>query len=186
MPELPVKEIRMPQLHLPEIKRDDIARSLNEISLPEVDLGKAVPKFELPKIDLPSVDLGKAIAGAAAAAHIGRRPQRPRWPLVVGGLIVAALAGWAIWTNEALRSRVAQGASAVRTQILMMRSNRYDRLDMDHDDPIAFPAAETAPIEASPLTDPGHRVSDATEYPAGLGSNNGDGNPAFEETGSRT
>jgi hypothetical protein len=184
VPELSVKEIRLPELHLPEIKRDDIVRSLSEISLPEVDLAKAAPKFEWPRIDLPSVDVGKAIAGAAAAAPFGRRAPRSRWPLAIAGLVVAALAGWAIWTNEALRSRVAQGTSAIRTQFAMMRSNRYDRLDSDRDEPIAFPAAETAPIEDSPLSESG--TSGATDYPAGLGSNNGDGMPALEETGSRS
>ena len=111
-------------------------------------------------------------------------PQRPRWPLAVGGLIVAGLAGWAILSNEALRARLASGAGAIRERISAVRSNRYDRLDIDRDDPIAFPAAETAPIEAAPYTD--SATIDATGYPAGLGSNNGDGTPAFEETGSRT
>jgi hypothetical protein len=181
VPELPVKEIRLPELHLPEIKRDEIARSLSEISLPEVDLGKSVPKFELPRIALPSVDVGKALAGAAAAAHIGRPARRARWPLAIGGLIVAGLAAWAVFTNEALRAWLAQGAGAIRERVAAMRSNRDD---MDRDDPIAFPAAETAPIEGSPMTDTG--MTDTTGYPAGLGSNNGDGTPAFEETASRS
>lgn len=192
MPELPVREARLSELHLPEIKRDDIVRSLSEIHLPDVDLprlerpridlAEAVSKFEWPKIDLSSVDVGKAMAGAAAAAHIGRRAQRPRWPLVVGGLIIAGLAGWAILSNEALRARLARRAGAIRERISAVRSKRYDRLEIDRDNPIAFPAAETAPIEPSPLTD--SPTIDATGYPAGLGSNNGDGTPAFEETGS--
>ena len=143
-------------------------RSLSEIHLPE-----AVSNFEWPKIGLSSVDVGKAITDAAAAAHIGRRAQRSRWPLAVGGLIVAGLAGWAILSNEALRARLARGVSAIRERISAVRSNRYDRLEIDGDDPIAFPAAETAPI-------------DATGYPAGLGSNNGDGIPALEESGRPT
>ena len=181
MPEIPVKEARLSDLHLPEITRDDIVRSLSEIRLPDVDLPRferpridlpeAISKFEWPKIDLSSVDVGKAMAGAAAAAHIGRRARRPRWPLVVGGLIVAGLAGWAFLSNEALRARLARWAGVIRERISAVRSDRYDRLEIDRDHPIAFPAAETAPI-------------DATGYPAGLGSNNGDGIPAFEETGS--
>ena len=192
MPRLPVKEVRLSELHLPEIKRDDIVRSLSEIRLPDVDLPRlerpridlpeAVSKFEWPKIDLSSVDVGKALAGAAAAAHIGRRAQRPRWPLAVGGLIVAGLAGWAILSNEALRARLASGAGAIRERISMVRSNWYDRLEINGDDPIAFPAAETAPIEVSPYTD--STTIEATGYPAGLGSNNGDEIPAFEESGS--
>jgi hypothetical protein len=151
--------------------------SVKEIRLPDVDL----PRLEWPKVDLSSVDVGKAIAGAAAAAHIGRRARRPRWPLVVGGLIVAGLAGWAILSNEALRARLASGAGAIRERISAVRSKRYDQLEIDRAHPIAFNAAETAPIEAGQYTD--NTTIDATGYPAGLGSNNGDGAPAFEETG---
>ena len=186
MPELPVKESRLSELHLPEIKRDDIVRSLSEIRLPDVDL----TKIERPKIDLPDSvtkfewsDVGKAVAGAAAAANLGRRASRPRWPLAVGGLIVAGLAAWAILTNEALRARISSGASAIRERISAMRSTDADWLDMDRDEPIAFDAAETKPIEAPAYAD--SSTVDATDYPEGLGSNNGDAIPAFEETATR-
>ena len=165
MPKLSVKEVRLSELHLPEIKRDEIRRSLSEIRLPE-----AVSKFEWPEIDLSSVDVGKAMAGAAAAAHLGRRAQRRRWPLAVGGLIVAGVATWAIMSNEALRARLASAAGAIRERISAVRSNWYDGHEINRDDPIAFPAAETAPIGA-------------TGYPDGLGSNNIHGIPALEETG---
>ena len=185
MPALPVKEVRLSELHLPEINRDEIARSLSDIRLPDVDLPRidlprAVSKFEWPKIDLSSVDVGKAMAGAAAAAHIGRRPKRPRWPLAVGGLIVACLAGLAMLSNEALRARLGSGTAAIRARISAVRSKRHDRIDIDGDDPIAFTAAETAPIEAAPYTD--NATIEATGYPVGLGSNNA--GPALEETGS--
>jgi hypothetical protein len=191
MPQVPVKEVRLSELHLPEIKRDDIVRSLSEIRLPEIDLSRlerpridlpeAVSKFEWPKIDLSSVDVGKAMAGVATAAHIGRRAHRPRWPLAVG-LIVAGLVGWTILSNGALRARLARGVGAIRERISAVRSNRHDRHEIDRDHPIAFSAVETAPIDASPFAD--STTIEATGYPAGLGSNNGDGIPAFEETGS--
>ncbi len=190
MSHVPVKEVRLPELHLPEIKRDEIVRSLSEIHLPDLDLSKldgpkidipeAISKIEWPKIDLSSVDVGKAVAGAAAAAHIGRRTHRPRWPLAVGGLIVAGLAGWAILSNEALRVRLAHGARSIRERIAALRSNWHDGRKIDRDHPIAFSAAETAPIETSPFTD--NTTVDATGYPAGLGSNSGDGTPAIEQT----
>jgi hypothetical protein len=181
MPELPVKEGRLSELHLPEIKRDDIVRSLSEIRLPDVDLTKlelpdSVTKFEWP-------DVGKAVAGAAAAAHLGRRASRPRWPLAVGGLIVAGLAAWAIFSNEAVRARISSGATALRERISAMRSTDADWLEMDRDESVAFDAAETKPIEAPAYTE-GSTV-DATGYPEGLGSNNGDAIPAFEETATR-
>jgi hypothetical protein len=188
MPELPVKDVRLSELHLPELKRDDIMRALSEIPRPDVDLSKlerprfdlpdSVSKFEWPKIDLPSMDVGKAMAGAAAAAHIGRRKQSARWPFAVGGLIIAGLAAWAILTNETVRGRLAAALNGVRERVNAMRSD--DGLDIDNDDAIAFDAAETHPIEPAPYSDT--TTVDATDYPKGLGSNNGDGIPAFEES----
>lgn len=195
MPQLPVKESRLPELHLPEINRDDIMRSLSEIRMPEVDLSKVErPRFDLPdsvtkrdwpKFEMPSMDIGKAVAGAAAAVHIGRRSRRSRWPFAVGGLIIAGLATAAILSNETIRAKIAAGLEALRDRISSMRSTDYDELDIDRDDPIAFDAADTAPIEASAFSE-GSMV-DATGYPSGLGSNgHEDGIPAFEESSTTT
>jgi hypothetical protein len=173
MPELPVKETRMPELHLPEISRKDIMRSLSEMRMPEVDL--------------PDVDLGKAVAGAAAAAHIGRRSPR-RWPFAVGGLIVAGVATAAILSNESLRAKISSGLDALRERFSAMRSSSsYDELDIDRDDPIAFDAAQTAPItETSPYSE-GSTLDTTADYPSGLGANgHEDGIPAFEESTSRS
>lgn len=192
MPELPVKDVRLSDLHLPELKREDIMRALSEIPRPDIDLTRlerpkidlpdSVSKFEWPKIGLSSMDVGKAMAGAAAAVHIGRRNKPTRWPLAVGALIVAGLAAWAILTNEMVRTRLAGVANAVRERVAAMRSTD-DGLEIDHDDPIAFDAAETHPIEAPPYSD--STMIDATDYPAGLGSNNGDGTPALEASVTR-
>ena len=170
MPELPVKEGRMSELHLPEISRSDIMRSLSEIRMPDVDLSK---------VDLP--DIGKAVAGAAAAANIGRR-SRSRWPFAVGGLILAGMATAAILSNETIRAKIAAGFDALRERVSTMRSTGDDRLDFDRDEPVAFDAAPTAPIgDTSPFSD--DPTTDATaDYPSGLGSNgHEDGIPAFEE-----
>jgi hypothetical protein len=191
MPELPVKDVRLSDLHLPELKRDDIMRALSEIPRPEVDLSKlerpkidipdSVSKFEWPKFDLPSMDVGKAMAGAAAVAHIGRRKQPTRWPFAVGGLVVAGLAAWAILTNETVRGWLAGAVQTVRDRFAAMRSD--DELEIDRDDAIAFDAAETSPIEPAPYSDTS--AIDPTGYPKGLGSNNGDGIQALEESAVR-
>jgi len=173
----------MSELHLPEIKRDDIVRSLSRIHLPGADLPEAVAKIDWPKVDPSSGDFGKAIAGAVAAAHIGRPAPRSRWPLVIGGLIVAGLAGWVILTSETLRTRLARWAHAIREQISAMRSDPHGRNEIGRDDPIAFDAAQTAPIQTSPYA--ASTTIHTTDYPPGLGSNNGDGIPAVEETGSQ-
>jgi hypothetical protein len=164
MPELPVKEGRLSELHLPEISRDDIVRSLSEIRMPEVDLGN----LELPKFDRPSVDIGKALAGAAAAAHIGRSSRRSRWPLAVGGLIIAGVATAAILGNQSLRARLGGAVEALRERLMAMRPAADGQLEMDSDDPIAFSAAETAPI--TPLSHADGETTDVTGYPEGLGA----------------
>jgi hypothetical protein len=196
MPEVPVLEARLSELHRPEIKRADIMRSLSDIHMPDFDLPRferpsidmpdAISKFEWPRIDLPSVDVAKAMAGAAAAAHIGRRRPRARWPLAVGALVVAVvvagLVGWAIQSNEALRARLARGTAAIRERLAAVGPNRYDQAPFDHLQPIAFDAGETAPIEASPFID--DTTIEAAGYAADLGSDDGDGIPVAEESGS--
>ena len=167
MVEMPVKDVRMPDLHLPD----------------------AVTNFEWPKIELPSVDVGKAIDDvgkaiddAAVAAHIRRR-SRPRLPFAIVGLLVAGAAGWMVLTNTALRARVASGSRALRAQISALRTTSF-RARTDDGDAVAFPAAETAPMESSPLND--DTPGDAAGYPTGLGSKNGKksakGPRAFEGT----
>jgi len=180
MPELPVKESRLSELHLPEISRKDIMRSLSEMRMPDVDLPDSVTKRDWPKVEMPDLDLGKAVAGVAAAAHIGRR-SRARWPFAVGGLILAGLATAAILSNETIRTKISEGVEAVRERISAMRAGGSDELDIDLDDPVAFDAAETAPItETSPYSE---GSTDTAPYPAGLGSNgHEDGIPAFEES----
>lgn len=99
-------------------------------------------------------------------------------------MIVAGLTGWAILTNEALRERLATWAGATRARISALRSNRDDRFDIEDDAPLAFTAAETAPMQAGPFTDVS--ADAATDYPDGLGSNNSDGIPAPDMTTSPT
>ncbi len=186
MPELPVKEIRLSDLHLPEINRDDIMRSLSEIRMPDVDLKKMErPKFDLPdsvsKRDWPSIDIGKAVAGAAAAAHIGRQ-RRSRWPFAVGGLILAGVATAAIMSNETVRARISAAIEGLRERVASMRSG-YDGLEIDRDDAIAFDAAETMPIQPSPFTE--DSTAEATSYPDGLGTNGHEDIAAFEEATTR-
>jgi hypothetical protein len=182
MPELPVKEVRPSELHLPEIKREEIIRALSDIKMPDVKM----PDVDLSRIERPTVDqatksLGRMATAAAVALHLVPRARRPRWPLAIGGLIVAGLAV-AVLTNESVRTRLSAGASAVRERVTAMRSDADQTLDVGADDTIAFDAAETATIEASPFSDA--TPIDATGYPAGLGTDQ-NGNQAREEAGAR-
>ena len=116
MPDLPVKDAPLSAIHLPELNRDDIVRSLSEMRLPEapkLDLPDAVARFEWPRVDLSSIDVPKALAGVAAAANIGRRARRPRWPLAVGGVIVVGAIA-AVLSNEGVRTRLANAVNGLR------------------------------------------------------------------------
>ena len=159
-------------------RRGDFVGGRTGIHLPDIDISGAISKVEWPKVDLSSMDVGKAVRGAGAAAHIGRRRNRPRWRLAIGGLIVAALASWVILRNDGVRARLTDGASAIRERIAAMKRSGYDQDEID--DPIAFDAAATAPIEASAFKVGG--TTEATGYPAGLGSNDSGANPTFEAT----
>ncbi len=184
MPEVLIKEIRLPELHLPEISRDDIRRSLSEIHLPDVDLSNIVR----PRVDLPNIDVGKAIAGVAAAAHLTRPARRSRWRPVLGALMVAGLAGWAVLSNAALRERISKAVQGLRQRVDSMRLGSVEGLEVDADRPVAFPAAETKPTEGSQYADAvtGSNGSNGSAgsagYPDGLGAVDSDGIPAFEES----
>ncbi len=181
MPEVSIKEIRLPELHLPEISRDDIRRSLSEIHLPEVDLSS----MERPRIDLPSIDVGKAIAGVTAAVHLTRPARRSRWQPVLGALIVAGLAGWAVLSNAALRERIGKVLEGLRQRIHSMRSGSDEWLEVGADRPVAFQAAETKPVVESTYGDAGagaNGTNGSAAYPDGLGIGASDGIPAFEES----
>jgi len=188
MPELPVKEVRMPELHFPEIDRAEITRSLSEMHLPEFDM----PRIERPKMPdrmskmpdrMSKVDLGKAVAGVVAMTPFRPKPARRRWPLAIG-LIIAGVATAAVLSNRSLRDRLAAAVDALRTRLMAMRQGTDEGLEIDVDEPVAFQAAETAPIDPMPYAD--GTTAEVTGYPDGLGADtHTNGAPTLEETGVR-
>jgi hypothetical protein len=134
----------------------------------------ALPTLRLPDIDLPAMDRPTIDLTEAITSLDPRRRRRSRWPFALGALVATGLATWALVTNPQLRTRVARIASGLMERVATIRSNRDDQYATE---PIAFPAAETKPIDDSSLTD---GSGEAPDYPAGLGSNNGDVVPEFE------
>jgi hypothetical protein len=170
MPEITVKEVRLPELHLPEIKRDEIIRTLSGVRHPEVDRAKARrPKIKVPAVTLTSSDVGKLVAAVAAVARFARptpsrgrwltgpfggrsrspiarivqpRPRRSRWPIAFGAIIVAAFCAWALLRRPAVRQRVDEAARRARKRFDELRA-REVRPEGAADEPIALSVVAT-------------------------------------------
>jgi hypothetical protein len=211
MIETPTTEVRLPELHKPDLHLPDAVAGFEwpKVDLSSVDVRKAVGDAgeavgeagrnagkamgEAGRNANKAVreagrnagkafgDAGKAVSDAAAGVHIGRS-RTPRWPFAVVGLFAVAAAGWVVLTNTGLRTRLASGARAVGRQAAELRSNVSRSLAARREDAVAFPASPTAPAESTAY---GDGTGDATDYPEGLGSNNGHGTLADEEITAR-
>jgi hypothetical protein len=122
-------------------------------ALPDIDLSK----FEPPRLDIPD-----AVAGALDTAGIRHASPRRRWPLAFAGVLAASLAGWAVLNNESIRTRLNEVLDSIRQRISTMRSPVIEL------EPVAFPAAETKPIEPSLVAE--YETPEVADYPPGLGS----------------
>jgi hypothetical protein len=204
MPEFTIKELRLPELHLPEIKRDEIVRSLSGVRLPEVDLAKARrASIKVPAVTVSSSDVGKVVAAAAALVRFvrpaparvaglpslfGRRTRSPlvrivqprrrrsRWPLAIGGILVVALAAWAVIRRPGVRERIDSAARDARLRIEDLRNGNGTSAIELH-----APTAMTTTEAAEPLMEAMPATPSTEERRA---SSEGSMAPAFEETAS--
>lgn len=166
---MPTMESRRREVRLREIG-DRAARGLSDVHVP--DLSKLErPTLEMPDIDLSRIDLTrsdvtKTVVSAATAAGLVRRRRR-RWAYLLSVAIILGLTRWALSNSTAIRERLDRVARRARERLDEMRVNRKDL------DPVAFPAAPTAPIEPGPYSVDVARNGvgeTATDYPAGLGA----------------
>jgi hypothetical protein len=176
MPELPVKEGRLPELRLPEISRDEIIRSFSEIRRPDMDLSHVEwPKVdfshvEWPKVDLPHIewtreDLDKAILGLAVATRLVRPAVRSRrLPLSLGFLAVAGLATFALLSRPAVRDRLARTAREARRRAQEARGGP-EILEVEADVPFEHEGttAIAIPIEPQAFTDAADVIAEVAE-----------------------
>jgi hypothetical protein len=144
---------------------------LSKLERPDIDLGAAMPDVDVDKLAGAPAELGKALGQAASALPIGRRQERGPRRLVAVGLIAAALAGWALATNAALRERLIAGIQAGRQRMSEWLSGATSSA-VPGDAPVAFTAAETEPISESPFAPATNRGT--PDYPEGLGSSSQD------------
>ena len=139
MPELPVKEVRLPELHFPEIDRDQIVSSLSGLRLPTVEITTIErPRFGRTtgsrRFGLPAIDLGPAVAGVAALGRLGARARplvRTRWVVAVGAVVVVGLATAALVATPAVRERAGRTVRDVRARI--DTATKGERLEIDAD-----------------------------------------------------
>lgn len=148
MPELSVKEGRLPELHLPEVTREDIMRTFSEIRRPDLS-DVEWPKVDLSRIEWTREDLDKAVLGIATAARIVRPAVRSRrLPLALGFLAVASLATFAILSRPSVRDRLARAANEARRRAMEARTGGQDLLEVEAD---IVPGPEVAESIAIPI-----------------------------------
>jgi hypothetical protein len=121
MPGYKLPSIKIPGLR--DMSADDIRGALSDVRIPDVKVGDLDPRnVELPRVDLSKLDIdlsGISSAMSDAASSVAERnplrKQRPsRWPLVIGGLIVAAI-GFIVVRNAAwFRDRATDVGQRIR------------------------------------------------------------------------
>lgn len=172
MPELPVREVRLPELHLPEIDRDHIIGTLSG-RLPNVELptiGRPGSErdersggFDWRAIDWPAIDLGPALAGAGALVRLGSRARplvRSRWAVAAGVVVATSLAAAAILAQPVVRERAGRTFRTVRDGVRERMGGTDDRLDVDAD--LADTEADVEAVDTEVVT-ASDVVADMTE-----------------------
>jgi hypothetical protein len=185
----------MPEIKLPEVKlrgfrdmsADDIKQAIAD-ARPDVKLSDLDPRgIELPKIDLSRIDLSRIdLAGAASAAAATaaeknplRRRRRSRAPMVLGGLVIAALGALAIMNLGWLRVRVAELVDRARSRMDAARVNdSLEPMELDTDDytgSVGIPIqtdtfADTLPAADTASTDTGFATNGSLDASGDNGS----------------
>jgi len=167
MPELRIKDVRLPVLRLPEMSRDDIGKALGEVRRDiadasrdiadagrDIDLSKVelpgfdISRVELPKVDVSRADISKAVDSAAQA--VGIRRSRSRVPFVIAGIVTIGLVAWAMLSSP-LTPRLR--AAAARARERLDEARRGFDFDDEADETKAFDAAVAVPVEPSAYSD---------------------------------
>jgi hypothetical protein len=187
MPELRLKDVRLPVLRLPEMSRDDISAALGDMrrdiadaaqdiadASRDIDISKIeVPKIDLSRVDLPKVDVSRADVSKAvenAAQAVGIRRSRSRVPFVIAGIVTLGLVAWALFSSP-IAPRLREAAARARERIDEMRERRFS----EEDEPRAFDASVAVPVEPSAYADATTPTNSPfaeppTDLPNGLGS----------------
>jgi hypothetical protein len=179
MPELKIKDIRLPELRLPEMSRDDIAKALGEARKEITEVRKELndfrrdfeaPKVEAPSIEMPSIEDAKAmITDARKAAKQARKNAREAGRKVGKDVTRAAQDAGIVERPSRVPFVLAGIVTLGLVAWALMNSPRLrerlqsaaetartkvnERRDTDHDRPVAYDAASRAGVEPSPFDD---------------------------------
>lgn len=130
-----------------------------ETRMPDIKL----PSFDRPSFDMPDLpkidrdDVGKAVMNVATAVGLAK-PQRSRWPFVLGAVVTIAAVGFAAANANAIRERLTEARRWVGVRISELRAGTIE-------EPVAFPEADPMPMDPGPWS-----ASPGADYPEGLGT----------------
>jgi hypothetical protein len=181
MPELKIKDVRLPALRLPEMSRDDIGKALGDVRRDIADAGRDIAdagrdidlsKVELPKVDVSRADISKAVESAAQAVGV-RSKSRSRVPFVIAGIVTIGLVAWAMFSSP-MTPRLRAAAARARERLDEVRRG----FDDDTDEAMAFDAAVAVPVQPSAYSDAVTSTDSPfaeppTDLPDGLGNGSG-------------
>jgi hypothetical protein len=188
MPEFKLPEVRIPGLR--DMNTDDIKQSMADVPRPDIKLSDLdprrvdFPKIDLSRLDLSRLDLSKldlaGAANAAAARNPLRKRQPSRLPILLTGLVVAALGVFAILNVDWLRARATDVGQRVKSRIDAARVNdSLERIEGDED---SYSASVGIPVQADDFA--GSLPTAGTPVETGYGSSfdtgSGDGGSQTE------
>jgi len=173
--EVRLPELHLPEIKRDEIVRAlsgvwvpdvDLAREERRPRLPGVDL-TALPWR---KRGLSGVDAGKLVAAAITAARLARpaaprsrwfpmrrsrrnlvavirpAPRRSRRRFAIVAIAIAIAAGWTLFRNPAIRSRLDRAAHDARRRLDAMRAHPSGDIDLDSGEPVSVTTSDVAPM----------------------------------------
>ena len=172
--EVRLPELHMPEIKRDQIVRALSGVHIPDVDLAKVEPRRGLAGFDITALPwrrrgFSRVDAGNVIAAAITAARLVRpAAPRPRWSpmrrsrgsliavirpaprrsrrrLAVVAIAVAVIAGWIMFRNPAIRSRLDRTVHDTRRRLDEMRAHPSDEVGLDGGEPVSMTTSETAP-----------------------------------------